>query len=111
MFPIQDTIQSRSVPLATWGLILLNGLVFLYELSLPSDRLERVIDVLAMVPARLGADREAYWTLLTSMFLHGGWMHFMANMWMLYLFGDNVEDRMGPGRYLVFYLLCGLAAG
>ena len=66
---------------------------------------------LGMVPARLGADPDAYLTLLTCMFLHGGWMHFIGNMWMLYLFGDTVEDRMGPGPYLVFYLVCGLAAG
>jgi membrane associated rhomboid family serine protease len=64
-----------------------------------------------MVPARLGADPDAYWTVLTCMFLHGGWMHFIGNMWVLFLFGDAVEDRMGPARYLVFYLLCGLAAG
>jgi len=110
MIPIQDTVQSRSVPLVTWGIILLNGLVFLYELSLPPEQLELLTAVLGMVPARLGADPEPYWTLLTCMFLHGGWMHFIANMWTLYLFGDGVEDRMGPVQYLVFYLLCGVAA-
>jgi membrane associated rhomboid family serine protease len=111
MFPIQDTVQSRSVPLVTWGLILLNGLIFLQELALPPERLEQLIALLGMVPARLGSDPEGWWTLLTCMFLHGGWMHFIGNMWTLYLFGDNVEDRMGPARFLVFYLLCGLAAG
>lgn len=111
MFPLQDTVQSRSVPLMTWGIILLNGLVFLYELSLPPDRLEALVTAMGMIPARLGADPTAYWTLFTCMFLHGGWTHFIGNMWMLYLFGDNVEDRMGPLRYLAFYLLCGLAAG
>jgi membrane associated rhomboid family serine protease len=111
MFPLKDTVQSRGVPVMTWGIILLNALVFLYELSLPPEQLERLIAALGMVPARLGYEPEAYWTLLTCMFLHGGWMHFIGNMWMLYLFGDNVEDRMGPGRYLAFYLLCGLAAG
>jgi membrane associated rhomboid family serine protease len=111
MIPIQDTVQSRSVPLVTWGLILLNGLVFLQELSLPPERLEQLVALLGMVPARLGHDPEAWWTLLTCMFLHGGWMHFIGNMWTLYLFGDNVEDRMGSARFLLFYLLCGLAAG
>ncbi len=111
MIPIQDTVQSRSVSLATWGLILLNGLVFLQELALPPERLEQLVALLGMVPARLGHDPEAWWTLLTCMFLHGGWMHFIGNMWTLYLFGDNVEDRMGSARFLVFYLLCGLAAG
>jgi membrane associated rhomboid family serine protease len=110
MIPIQDTVPSRSVPLATWGLILLNGLVFLQELALPPDRLERLVALLGMVPARLGRDPDAWWTLLTCMFLHGGWTHFVGNMWTLYLFGDNVEDRMGSARFLVFYLLCGLAA-
>ena len=65
---------------------------------------------LGMIPARLTDDPSAWWTLLTSTFLDGGWMLFIGNMWVLYLFGDNVKDRMGPGRYLVFYLLCGLAA-
>jgi len=58
----------------------------------------------------VGVDPEAYVTLLTCMFLHGGWMHIIGNMWFLYLFGDNVEDRMGPARFLIFYLLCGVAA-
>ena len=111
MIPLQDTVQARGVPLVTWGIILLNGLVFLYELSLPPEQLEYLIAQLGMVPARLGADPDSYWTVLTCMFLHGGWMHFIGNMWVLFLFGDAVEDRMGPARYLVFYLLCGLAAG
>jgi len=111
MFPLQDTVQSRSVPVVTWTIILLNGLAFLYELSLPSDELEAFLTLLGMVPARLANDPSAFWTLITCMFLHGGWMHFIGNMWSLYIFGDNVEDRMGPVRYLIFYLLCGLVAG
>ena len=111
MIQIQDSVPSRSVPLATWGLILLNGLVFFQELALPPESLEQLTALLGMVPARLGHDPEAWWTLLTCMFLHGGWMHFIGNMWTLYLFGDNVEDRMGSVRFLVFYLLCGVAAG
>jgi membrane associated rhomboid family serine protease len=111
MFPLQDTVRPRDVPLMTWGIILLNGLVFLYELSLPPERLEALFAALGMVPARLGAYPDAWWTLLTCMFLHGGWMHFIGNMWSLFLFGDAVEDRMGSGQYLEFYLLCGLAAG
>ena len=111
MIPLQDTVQARGVPLVTWGIILLNVLVFLYELSLPPEQLEYLIAQLGMVPARLGVDRDAYRTLLTCMFLHGGWMHLIANMWVFFLFGDAAEDRMEPVRYLVFYLLCGLAAG
>jgi membrane associated rhomboid family serine protease len=110
MFPLQDTVRPRDVPLMTWGIILLNGLVFLYELSLPPDQLEYLFAALGMIPARLGIYADAWWTLLTCMFLHGGWTHFIGNMWSLFLFGDAVEDRMGSGRYLVFYLLCGLAA-
>src|SRR5437870_2763859 len=73
-------------PTGDMGLILLNGLVFLYELAQPPERLELLVAFLGMVPARLGSDVESYWTLLTSMFLHGGWMHFIGNMWTLYLF-------------------------
>ncbi len=54
-----------------------------------------------MVPVRLGDDPDSYWTLFTCMFLHGGWTHFLGNMWIRYLFGDAVEDRMGPARYLI----------
>jgi membrane associated rhomboid family serine protease len=111
MIPLQDTVQTRNVPVVTWAIILLNGLAFLYELSLPPHQLERLYYTLGLVPARLGADPQAWWTLLSCMFLHGGWLHILGNMWMLYLFGDNIEDRLGPVKYLVFYLLCGLAAG
>jgi membrane associated rhomboid family serine protease len=111
MFPLKDTVQSRGIPWVTWAIILLNGVVFLIELSLPPRALEMLFYELGMVPARLGSEPQAWTTVFTCMFLHGGWMHFLGNMWMLYLFGDNVEDRMGSIRYLAFYLLCGLAAG
>jgi membrane associated rhomboid family serine protease len=111
MIPLQDTVQTRNVPVVTWAIILLNGLVFLFELSLPPAQLEHLFATLGLVPARLGADPAAWWTLLTCMFLHGGWMHILGNMWMLYLFGDNIEDRLGSVKYLVFYLICGLVAG
>jgi membrane associated rhomboid family serine protease len=111
MIPLKDTIQSRSTPWVTWAIILVNGIVFLFELSLSPEQLERLVALFGMTPARLQVDPMAYSTLLTCMFLHGGWMHFVGNMWMFYLFGDNVEDRMGPVQFLIFYLLCGLAAG
>src|SRR6266550_2152053 len=120
MLPIQDNVPRRNPPIATWGLILANAVVFLYELSLPEEVLEAFFYLFGMVPARyshpgwaeqVGLRWDDYWPFFTSMFLHGGWTHFLGNMWFLYLFGDNVEDRMGPARYLVFYLLCGLAAG
>ncbi len=113
MFPITDTIRSRSVPLITWGIILLNTVVFLFELALPPQALAAFFQTWGFVPATLfmgEAPMHGVITIFTSMFLHGGWMHFISNMWTLYIFGDNVEDRMGPGRYLVFYLLSGVFA-
>ena len=95
MIPIQDTVRSRSVPLVTWGIILVNAVVFFFELTLPARRLDRLFHELGMVPARLEYDPVAWVTLFTCMFLHGGWGHFIGNMWALYLFGENVEDRMG----------------
>ncbi len=113
MFPLQDTVRSRTFPLVTWSLIALNVVVFLFEAALPPALLERFIAVWGFVPARLFGGQAPLWglaTLFTSMFLHGGWFHLLSNMWALYIFGDNVEDRMGHGRYLAFYLLSGLAA-
>lgn len=113
MLPITDTIRSRSTPIVTWSIILLNTLVFLYETSLPPKALAHLFQVWGFVPARLFggvAVGHAVLSIFASMFLHGGWFHFLSNMWTLYIFGDNVEDRMGPGRYLVFYLLSGVFA-
>ena len=100
-------------------LIIVNTLVFLYELTLP-QRLENAFFMsYAMVPARvthlIGAPnvplQVALAPLLTSMFLHGGWLHLIGNMWFLWVFGDNVEDRLGHFSYLIFYLVCGVGAG
>jgi membrane associated rhomboid family serine protease len=106
LIPIRDTIPSRSVPVVTWTLIAINALVFLFELSLPPEELQAFILRFGLVPARFSAI-----SLFTCMFLHGGWMHVIGNMWTLWIFGDNVEDRMGRARFLVFYLLTGLIAG
>lgn len=120
MFPIRDTIPARNPPIVTWLLILTNGVIFLFELMLPPRALPEFFYVFGVVPARyshpewaawVGLPLNDYWPFLTSMFLHGGWLHVIGNMWTLWIFGDNVEDRMGPLRFLVFYLLCGLAAG
>jgi membrane associated rhomboid family serine protease len=119
MFPLRDTIRSRSIPFVNLGLIGLNTLVFLFELSLSPQGLDRFIFAYGMVPARLHLtqpvalvqDPLPLITLFSHMFMHGGWLHFISNMWTLYIFGDNVEDRMGSGRYLFFYLLGGLASG
>jgi len=120
MFPIRDTIPSRNPPVAVWLLILVNSVVFLFELAMPEPALRQFFHLFGIVPARYahpdwalwaGFPADDYWPFLTSMFLHGGFMHIIGNMWTLWIFGDNVEDRMGPARFLVFYLLCGLAAG
>jgi membrane associated rhomboid family serine protease len=105
VIPLRDVIPSRTVPSVTIGLIVVNALVFLFELSLPDASFEPFMRVFAMVPA------DFSWpTVFTSMFIHGGWLHFLGNMLYLWIFGDNVEDRLGHARYLVFYLFCGTAA-
>ncbi len=112
MIPLYDTLHSRRFPLVNWLLIAANVIVFLYELSLGSSALNRLTFTWGLVPKNLMAHPETAWvTIFTAMFLHGGWFHIISNMWVLYIFGDNVEDRMGHGRYLVFYLLSGVAAG
>ena len=104
MIPLRDIIPSRTTPYVTISLISLNVLVFLYELSIG-----RAVDAFTLyfglVPAAF-----SWVTVFTSMFLHGGLLHVAGNMLYLWIFGDNVEDRMGHGRFLVFYLLCGVAA-
>jgi membrane associated rhomboid family serine protease len=120
MIPIRDTVPSRNVPVVTIALIAVNAVIFLYELSLPENQLEHLFYLFGIVPARyshpewarqIGFPLDNYWPFLTCMFLHGGWMHLIGNMWTLWIFGDNVEDRMGPVRFLLFYLLTGIAAG
>src|SRR4051812_9246325 len=120
MFPIRDSIPARSVPVVTRGLILINALVFFFELMVPSETLEQIVYLFGIVPARLsdpiwagsvGFPSGGFWSLLTHQFLHGGWLHIISNMWALWIFGDNVEDAMGRWRFLTFYLLCGVLAG
>src|SRR6266478_7534472 len=120
MFPIHDSVPSRSVPVMTRTLILINTLVFFFELGLPQQSVVQLFYLFGVVPARfthpewaasVGFPIGTYWPLLTHQFLHGGWFHILANMWTLWIFGDNVEDKMGPVRFTIFYLLCGTAAG
>ncbi len=105
MIPLRDIIPSRTVPYITVTIIGLNALAWFFELSLPREVLPAFLQVYGMVPADFHAT-----TLISSMFLHGGWSHIIGNMWYLWIFGDNVEDRLGHGRFIVFYLLCGMAA-
>lgn len=104
MIPIRDVIPSRTTPFVTIALVAVNVLVFLYQLSL-GDQFEAFVFNYGLIPA------EFSWVhVFTSMFLHGSLMHAGGNMLYLWIFGDNVEDRMGHGRYLTFYLLCGVTA-
>jgi membrane associated rhomboid family serine protease len=105
MIPLRDVIPSRTAPYITITIIVLNGLAWLFEVSLPEDQLNAFLAFYGVVPAYFSVP-----TLITSMFLHGSWTHVIGNMWYLWIFGDNVEDRLGHGRFIVFYLLCGIAA-
>jgi membrane associated rhomboid family serine protease len=108
MFPISDDNSSRStVPLVTFALIALNVLFFFVELSGGDAFIERW----AFIPARFLANPLGdFLTLFSSMFMHAGWVHLGGNMLYLWIFGDNVEDRFGHIKFLIFYLLCGLVA-
>lgn len=118
MIPIRDTLQSETYPIVNYLLILINVLVYFVELS-QGRELARFIFDYGLVPARYSvpqvaayfSTREQMLSFLTFMFLHGGLLHLLGNMWFLYIFGDHVEDRLGHVRYLAFYLLCGLASG
>ena len=112
MFPLYDTVRSRKFPLVNLTLILANVLVFLYELQLGPDALKEFIFTWGLIPANVFSDPQTSWmTFFSSMFLHGGWFHIINNVWVLFIFGDNVEAGMGKIRYLVFYLVSGVAAG
>jgi membrane associated rhomboid family serine protease len=104
VIPLRDVIPSRTTPVMTIALIVVNALVFLYQLSLGRAGNDFVL-YFGLIPAAF-----SWVAVLTSMFLHGGVLHFGANMLYLWIFGDNVEDRMGHGRFLAFYVLCGVAA-
>ena len=118
MIPLRDTIRSRTYPLVTYLLIGLNTLIFFFQLSLGPAQ-GRLITTYSLIPARFthpalidyfgwGANLIS---LFTFMFLHGGFWHLLGNMWSLYIFGDNIEDRLGPVRFVLFYLLAGALSG
>jgi membrane associated rhomboid family serine protease len=105
MIPLRDTQPSYSTPFVTVAIIAVNILVFLHQLSLDPYELNHFISRYAVVPVRF-----QYMDLLSSMFMHGGWMHLVGNMWFLWIYGDNVEDVLGHSKYLLFYVACGVAA-
>lgn len=114
MIPLRDENPTVLLPLVTVTLIAANAAVFLYELSLDPRLLEAFIYRMGMVPASVLESRVpgagGYYTVLSSMFLHGGWMHIIGNMLYLWIFGNNIEDSMGHVRFVFFYLLTGIAA-
>jgi membrane associated rhomboid family serine protease len=117
MIPLRDNIPASRFPAATLGIIALNVLVFLHELKM-GPRLEDTLLSFAIIPARytepdvarLFTVPEQIFAFFSSMFLHGGWLHLLGNMWTLWIFGDNVEDRLGRARFLALYLGSGVAA-
>jgi len=132
MIPLKDDAPRVGTPYINYVLIALNTLVFLFEASLNTRSQQQFVEVFGVVPARLTVvlfnhgyvpwdlvsqlgtrfvpPMAAFLPILTSMFLHGSWLHLIFNMWALWIFGDNVEDRLGHGWYLVFYLVSGVAA-
>jgi membrane associated rhomboid family serine protease len=113
MIPLRDDRPPRTFAFATAAIVVLNVVVFWYELSLGSpDRLDAFVASFALIPADLThAPLPQTWrTVVTSMFLHGGWAHILGNMLFLWIFGRNVEDSIGHFKFAVFYLLCGVAA-
>jgi membrane associated rhomboid family serine protease len=119
VIPLRDDNPSSIAPMVTIALIVACVLVFLWELSFGATGGQRIVYALGVVPAVLLGQAQLppevtlvppLATVFTSMFLHGGWMHLIGNMLYLWIFGDNVEDSMGHGRFVVFYLLCGVAA-
>jgi membrane associated rhomboid family serine protease len=122
MLPLRDLNPTRRTPFVTWGLIAVCFLVFLYELSIESNRGEEGLAAFLMrygaVPGRITTAlshgdlfSSATFGLITSQFLHAGWLHIVGNMLYLWIFGDNIEDILGPLPYLVFYLAAGIVAG
>ena len=111
MFPLYDENPTRITPYFTYGLIGMNVLVFLHEVSLSNTQLEEFFQLYAVIPQQLTTNWSGEWTtLFTSQFLHGGWWHLISNMIYLWVFGNNIEDRLGHLKYLFFYLTCGALA-
>lgn len=116
MFPLKDNIQARTFPVVNIGLIVINIVFFIYQMSY-GHRADQLILAFGFIPDRFFAQQAEGWLTISgylpvfsSMFLHANLIHLISNMWMLWIFGDNVEDCMGHGRYLLFFLLCGVAS-
>ena len=118
MIPLRDTIRAKNHPVVNNTIIGVNVVIFIFQLTLGAG-LDRFIYIYGLVPARYSIPQiSAYFnsshqlfSFISFMFLHGGFWHLLGNMWSLYIFGDNVEDRLGHLRYLIFYMICGVASG
>lgn len=113
MIPLRDSTPSNNFPVVTVALIFINLLLFFMEVSAGTELMNRIIYTFGLIPANYAqyhGSWAGYLPFLSSTFLHGSWMHVIGNMWILWLFGDNVEDKMGRTRFLIFYLVCGLIA-
>ncbi|HLP89559.1 MAG TPA: rhomboid family intramembrane serine protease [Nostocaceae cyanobacterium] len=111
MFPLYDDNPTRITPYITYGLIGMNVLIFFHELSLSEQQLEQFFQLYAVIPKELTGNFANEWTtLFTAQFLHGGWIHLISNMVYLWVFGNNIEERLGHLKYLIFYLFCGSLA-
>lgn len=119
MIPIRDTAPCNSTPYVTWTLMAICIVIFFIMLVIPYEESYRIMYLYGMVPRRYsdplwgisyGMPFDGYLSFFTSLFLHGGWLHIIMNMWFMWIFADNVEDRMGRFNFLIFYLLCGILA-
>ncbi len=113
MFPLRDSQPSGTLPAVTYLIISINVIVFLFEVSLGDQGLAEFLKNFGLVPLLFFQQFGFYeiFTLFSCMFLHGGWMHLISNMWALFIFGDNIEDKLGHFGFLFFYLACGVSAG
>ena len=110
MFPIRDTNRSHTFPIVNWMIIIINAGIFIIQVRLPNETVEIIFNTFGVIPIRFVEFHPlAPISLFSSQFLHGGWLHIIRNLWILYIFGDNVEDRIGHIQYLVFYIITGIA--
>jgi membrane associated rhomboid family serine protease len=119
MFPLKDENPTSTAPIITGSLIAINVLVFLYQLSLGPKYSQLFVFQYGSIPAVVTGEQQLpaglvsippMMSIFTSLFIHGGWMHLIGNMWFLWIFGNNIEEAMGKARYLLFYLVCGFIA-
>lgn len=114
MIPLRDSTPGQSFPIVTIAIIFINLLIFYNTSQLNEEGIQQLFYIFGLVPGYYTSNGTApigYLSFLSSFFLHGSWMHVISNMWILWLFGDNVEDRMGKFKFILFYLICGIIAG